>query len=155
MERRVAADRVVIRPFQLSDQAAAKKLILAGLVEHWGFLDPTKNPDLEDIQRSYAGCTILVACVGRSLAGTGILIPRRADTGEIVRMSVAREFRRCGIGTRILNALLQEARKRGLNKIVLETTATWQDVIEFYLSNGFRITHFHADDVYFMKEIEA
>jgi GNAT superfamily N-acetyltransferase len=155
MERRVTPIQVAIRPFQSTDQGAAKKLILDGLVEHWGFLDPTKNPDLDNIQRSYAGCTILVAWVDRTLAGTGILIPRRADTGEIVRMSVARELRRCGIGAQILNALIQEAKNQGLRKIILETTASWQGVIEFYLSNGFRITHYYADDVYFVKEIGA
>ena len=54
---------------QWPDQEAAQRLILAGLVEHWGTLDPTKNPDLDDIQRSYVsrGHTFLVACQGQQL----------------------------------------------------------------------------------------
>ncbi|MCP4415536.1 MAG: hypothetical protein GY805_02870, partial [Chloroflexi bacterium] len=44
---------IVIRPFHPQDQSATKQLILAGLVEHWGELDPSLNPDLNDIARSY------------------------------------------------------------------------------------------------------
>ena len=52
---------VVIRPFRPEDQAAAKSLILAGLEAHWGFLDPTRNPDLDDITSTYAGATFLLS----------------------------------------------------------------------------------------------
>jgi hypothetical protein len=31
---------LTLRPFCPADQDAAKALILTGLVEHWGFLDP-------------------------------------------------------------------------------------------------------------------
>jgi hypothetical protein len=55
------AHAISIQPFQSEDQAEVKSLILAGLVEHWGRLDPSKNPDLEDIQSSYAGAVFLVA----------------------------------------------------------------------------------------------
>ena len=44
---------IKILPFQQDDQEAVKELILAGLVEHWGFLDETKNSDLNDIAKSY------------------------------------------------------------------------------------------------------
>jgi hypothetical protein len=43
----------VIRPFHPNDQNAAQQLILDGLREHWGELDPTLNGDLDDIMGSY------------------------------------------------------------------------------------------------------
>ena len=46
-------NEILIRPFQLKDQDAAKALILSGMKEHWGFIDPTKNPDLDDIATYY------------------------------------------------------------------------------------------------------
>src|SRR5215471_6453753 len=52
---------LVIVPFQSANQAAVKGLILAGLTEHWGALDPTKNLDLHDIGVTYAQATFLVA----------------------------------------------------------------------------------------------
>ena len=37
---------MLIRAFEPRDQAAARQLILAGLGEHFGWIDETCNPDL-------------------------------------------------------------------------------------------------------------
>ena len=144
---------ITIRPFTPSDQAAVKALILDGLVEHWGELDPTLNPDLNDIAQSYAGATFLVACEGDRIVGSGALVPRSAAVAEIVRMSVAADCRRRGIASQILAHLCQAARDGGFQKIILETTATWTDVITFYRRFGFSITGYvegeFGTDVYF------
>jgi putative acetyltransferase len=140
---------ITLRPFQPADQAPVKDLILAGLAEHWGWLDPTKNLDLDDIAASYAGGVFLVARHQGQIIGTGALAPRSNDTGEVVRMSVAANWRRQGIGRRILQDLVDGARQSGYRRIILETTETWQEVIAFYLRFGFRITHYQAGDVYF------
>ena len=144
---------LTITPFHPDDQAAVKQLILAGLVEHWGFLDPTKNPDLEDIAASYRPGTFLVARLDNEIAGTGALIPHQAGTAEIVRMSVAPQHRRKGIGRRILDELLEQAQAQGYRQVILETTDTWQEVIKFYLDCGFHITHYKDGDVYFLLEL--
>ena len=144
---------LLITPFHPDDQTAVRQLILVGLVEHWGFLDSTKNPDLENIAVSYAGATFLVARLGNDIVGTGALVPHQAGTAEIVRMSVAQQQRRSGIGRRILDALVEQARAQGFQRVILETTATWQEVIEFYLRCGFRITHDQDGDVYFLLEL--
>ena len=44
----------------------------------------------------------------------------------------------------ILERLCQEAKALGFQRIVLETTSTWSEVIAFYKRFGFRITH-HRD----------
>lgn len=146
---------IIIRRFQPADQPAVKALVLAGLVEHWGFLDPTKNPDLDDIAHSYAGATFLIACQGDQIVGCGALIPRPHASAEIVRMSVAAALRRQGVGRRLLEALAQEARQQSIRRLVLETTQTWQEVIRFYLDFGFTITHYHDGDVYFALDLPA
>jgi putative acetyltransferase len=140
---------ITLHPFQPADQAAVKALVLAGLVEHWGVLDTSKNPDLEDIATSYARAIFLVARSQGQIIGTGALVPRQDSTTEVVRMSVAAEWRRQGIGRMILQALVDHARQAGYRRIILETTETWQEVIAFYLRFGFRITHYQDGDVYF------
>lgn len=142
-----------IRQFQPSDQPAVKKLILNGLVDHWKILDPTKNPDLDDIYASYQHATFVVAQENDCIIGCGALVPHTAETVEIVRMSVESNFRRKGIGTLILQHLIQEARMQGYRTIILETTATWQEVIAFYLRSGFHITHYKDGDAYFALNI--
>lgn len=143
-----------ILPFQPEDQAAVKQLVLAGLAEHWGEIDPTKNPDLNDIPASYSKGTFLVARIQGRIVGCGALIPRAEKTGEIVRMSVAADMRRRGIARCILSQLIELARNKGFNQIILETTSTWTGVIEFYLRCGFHITHYKDGDVYFALELQ-
>jgi hypothetical protein len=67
---------ITLRLFRPEDQTAVKNLILAGLKEHWGTLDPTLNPDLNDIAQTYANATFLVAWEGDRIIGTGALVPR-------------------------------------------------------------------------------
>lgn len=141
------------RPFEPQDQEAVRDLINQGLGEHWGHVDPSKNPDLEDIAKSYESETFLVAWREGQIIATGALVQRTSQTGEIVRMSVARHFRRQGIGRQMLDALCQQAWQRGFNRLILETTATWDEVIDFYLSYGFRKTHDRDGDVYFCLDL--
>lgn len=144
---------IIFRPFQPQNQAAAKALILAGLKDHWGTLDPTLNPDLNDIAQTYAQATFLVAWEGDRIIGTGALVPRENSTAEIVRMSVAADQRRKGIGKQILQKLYEQAKHDGYKRIVLETTETWTEVIAFYQRFGFQITHYLDGDVYFSLDL--
>jgi putative acetyltransferase len=141
---------IILHAFQPADQAAVKDLILAGLAEHWGTLDPSKNPDLDDIAVSYSTAVFLVARNQDRIIGTGALVPRQNGAAEVVRMSVAADWRRQGIGRMILQSLVDRARQAGFKRIILETTETWQEVIAFYLDFGFRITHYQDGDVYFV-----
>ena len=144
---------IKIIPFQLENQAAVKSLILDGLVEHWGTLDESKNPDLDNIALSYADATFLVAWLDDEIIGTGAFIPRSESQVEIVRMSVQKELRRKGIGQQILSELCKRASQDGYEEVILETTETWQDVIDFYLQYGFEITHYLDEDVYFRLKL--
>jgi GNAT superfamily N-acetyltransferase/molybdopterin converting factor small subunit len=142
-----------IRPFRPADQPACKALILAGLVEHWGFLDPSLNPDLDDIDASYAQGCFLTAWEGEGLIGTGAFLAVDAQTVQVVRMSVLKALRAKGVGSTILAALLAEAATRGYLRAVLETTETWQEVVRFYLKAGFEITHRLDGDIFFEKDL--
>ena len=64
---------VSLRPFEASDQGAARRLILEGLGEHFGFIDESLNPDLDDVMKSYVipGHVFIVAHIGQDLVGTG------------------------------------------------------------------------------------
>ena len=144
---------VTVKPFQPEDQAAVKNLILAGLAEHWGELDLSKNPDLNDIASTYANGVFLVARLGDEIVGTGAFVPHSAGIAQIVRMSVAQAMRRKRVATQILHHLIQYAKDHGYQKIVLETTKDWHEAIEFYLHNNFRITHYSNGDVYFALDL--
>jgi GNAT superfamily N-acetyltransferase len=143
---------LIIRPFQPEDQTAVKDLILDGLRERWKNLDPSKNPDLDDIAASYAHGAFRLAAIGGRIVGTGALIPRAGSTNEIFRLSVARPLRRRGIGSAILRRLMEEARSAGYRKIILKTTSTWKDAAAFYPKHAFRKTRLRGGDTVFLLE---
>jgi len=151
--------QISIYPFEKEDQADVKALILVGLEEHWGQIDPTLNPDLDDIGTSYADGTFLVAWHEEKIIGTGALIPRSEQCAEIVRMSVATSMRRRGVGQLVLQKLCQAAREQGFEQLSLETTATWHGVVQFYKQFGFEITHYEESDfgpeAHFLLELES
>lgn len=144
---------IAILPFRPEDQIEVKSLVLAGLAEHWGMIDAGKNPDLNEIGLTYANAIFLVAWHEGMIIGTGALIPRSNNIAEIVRMSVAANMRRKGVGGRILQRLCEQARSSGYQRIVLETTETWREVVEFYKRFGFQITHYLNGDVYFALDL--
>lgn len=142
-----------IRPFEPRDQVAARRLILTGLGEHWGFIDETLNPDVDDIDAHYlqTGQVFVVAEVGGELAGTGGLIAEGAETMRMVRISVDRQQRRLGIGRTLVEHLVDVARQRGARRVVVETTRGWQDAIGMYLRCDFTQYDEDEHDVHFVR----
>lgn len=142
-----------IRKFRDEDQEKVKKLILDGLVEHWGCLDESKNPDLDNIAQSYESGIFLVADHETEIVGCGAIKSLANKSGEIVRMSIAKPFRRQGIGSLILTELIKNAVEVRMGQIELETTANWFDAISFYKYNGFLISKYEHGNVYFIRKI--
>lgn len=132
-----------IRPFAPADQQAARRLITAGLGERFGFIDETRNPDLNNIWTSYvlAGHLFVVAECEAELIGTGALCaePSAAElpTGRLARMSVAPSWRRQGVARAIVMHLVQAARERGYIRLLVETNHDWFDAIRLYQRCGF------------------
>ncbi len=136
-----------IRPFQAKDQKAARQVILDGLGGHFGYIDESLNPDIDDIMASYIvpGHVFVVAEVRGNLVGTGALAIEREDIGRIVRLSVQSEHRRKGIGSALMRHLVGIARHSGLKRLLVETSNDWHDAIGLYMSCGF--LEYRRDDV--------
>ncbi len=132
---------IEIRDFNLNDQDTVRALILNGLLGHWGSLDSRFNLDLNDIQASYGHGRTIVACNETRIVGTGTVIPIGSGSAEIVRMSVADDLRRSGVGKQLVTELVSQSRDWGCTRIVLETASHWTDVVAFYERCGFDITH--------------
>ena len=135
-----------------------RRLVLDGLAEHWGDVDESLNPDLDDMLRAYAGGRTLVARDDEgAIVGTGTLRPHGSNEAEIVRMSVRTDSRRFGLGRRLVDELVATARGWGCEAVVLETTTAWTEVVAFYQRCGFAITHVeHGDfgsDTWFRLEL--
>ncbi|MCE2404951.1 MAG: GNAT family N-acetyltransferase [Dehalococcoidia bacterium] len=111
-------------------------------------------PIEEEADEHDASATHVIALTGGRVVGTGRAVfptqlPPRPTDGEardtgvqttpgqvrIGRMAVEQAWRRCGVGSRVLEALEAEARRVGMEEAVLaaQTNATG-----FYASHGYR-----------------
>ena len=138
---------LVLEDLTAATQGQARSLILAGLREHWGSLDPGLNPELDDMLASYAAGRTVVARFGDGpILGTGTVLPRSNQTAEVTRMSVERTMRGQGIGRQIVEELVETARAWSCTEVVLETSSTWTDAVQFYMASGFTITGVEPGD---------
>ena len=131
---------VLIRGFRPQDQETVKRLILQGLGEHFGRINPALNPDLNDIDRNYiqAGHCFVVAKVAGEIVGTAALVSEGSGVGRIVRVTVAPAQRRAGLGRMLVEHLLETAVERGVKQVLVETNLDWYDAIRLYERCGFR-----------------
>lgn len=148
--------QVTIRDFRSEDQAMVRTLVLAGLGDHFGTIDETMNPDLDDITAAYVatGARVVVAEFDGAIVGTGTLVEAQPGVGRLVRMSVARGQRGRGIGRSLVHCLLDEARARGWRRVLVETTDDWQDAIGLYRACGFQTEGFRDGDIHMHLDLD-
>ncbi len=148
---------MVIREMAAGEAAAVRGLVLAGLGEHWGEVDPALNRDLDDLAAAHPGSRTLVAVDTGAIVGTGTVVPRDGGAAELLRMSVATSARGAGVGRALVEALVAVARGWGCRRVVLETTSTWEATVAFYLACGFTVTHEadgpHGRDTWFALDL--
>jgi ribosomal protein S18 acetylase RimI-like enzyme len=146
---------VTIRPFTPADQTATRRLVLNGLGDHFGQIDETMNPDLDDIETHYLtpGHRFVLAERDGTLVGAGALIEETPDTGRLVRMSVDSAHRGQGIGRTLVTHLVAEARARGYHRVVIETNDDWWDAIGLYRACGFIEFDRHSGDVHMALDL--
>jgi GNAT superfamily N-acetyltransferase len=143
----------VIRLAFISEYSAIRDLIIAGLKSHFEHYIPAYNEDLENFEQVYDDSTIVVATNENIVVGCGILTKTDAGAIQIVRMSVTQKFQRSGVGRKLLERLLTEAKTQGHSQVILETTVDWQSVVNFYLACGFTPTHVENGDQWFTKTL--
>lgn len=100
----------------------------------------TTDSDLNDIQRSYldSGGAFFALLNDGEVVGTVALHRESASVCELCRMYLDSRFRGRGLGRRLLEAALEEARARGYEEVVLETAAVLTEAISLYQSAGFQ-----------------
>lgn len=132
---------MLIRKFESKDQIPAKALINAGLGQYFGFVDETLNPDVDDIALSFVHGCFLVGEIDGTVVATGGYKPFNDETVKIERVFVDSKLRRLGLASQLFTSLVSEAKRAGYKRMILETTSDWDSAIDFWLNNGFQITH--------------
>jgi len=143
---------LVIRTFAPSDQVAARRLILEGLGEHFGAVDETRNPDIDEIAANYIGRghLFLVAEDALGLVGTAALVFEDSASAQVVRVSVAPRWRRRGLAQALVMRLIEAGSARGLVRLWMETNDDWEPAIGLYRACGFA-AYDHRDENIYME----
>lgn len=125
----------VIRSFQPNDAAACKRLYQDGLIG--GTLAENDIAlDIDNIQRVYMesdGCHFWVACesVGTVVGMIGVQ-HYEPGVGEIRRLRVAKQARRRGIGSALIETALRFCFKQQYLKITLDTFVEPEPTIRLF-----------------------
>ena len=133
-----------IRHYQSSDAEAFRVLN-----EHW----ITKFFVLEEADRLVLndpegrilrpGGAIFIATANGVPIGTCALVPEHDGVFEVVKMAVSEEWQGRGIGRKLLEFAIAEARKMEICRLRLETSSKLPTAIHLYESVGFNHTPAH------------
>ncbi len=138
----MAADGYGIRRATNEDCAAVQAIVFAALREHGLTPEPeATDADLFDFERHYftrGGCFHVITDNSGNVVGSVGLFPIDARTIELRKMYLAPEHRRRGLGKRLLDHAISEARRMGFKVLTLETQSSLKTAIAMYTRYGFK-----------------
>ena len=128
-----------IVPFRPEHSAAFDALNREWLVGH-GLLEDADEPHLRDPQRHIldAGGAIFVALDGDDVLGTCAIVPDQDGVFELVKLAVSPRAQGQGIGRRLVDLSITEARERGARQLVLLSSSLLKAALRLYEQAGFR-----------------
>lgn len=129
---------LLLRHYQPADAAAFRRLNQQWIEK----LFKLEAPDLAVLDHPEEnilepGGAILIAESGHQVIGTCALLWESEGVYEVAKMAVDEPWRGSGIGRKILQFTVVEARRLGAHKLRLETSSKLPNAIHLYESVGF------------------
>ena len=148
-------DRIEIEPFRLGDETAFFELN-AHWIRKYFTLEPADERQLRDPQSSILnhGGAIWVARHQRTQqpVGTCALV-RHGESWEVAKLSVSDDYQGHGLGRRLVEATLNAAKEREIQKLILETNTQLKPAIRLYESVGFQRMPFPYQSEYSRADV--
>jgi putative acetyltransferase len=167
LRRLRAQEELVIRPIERTDNPDVARIIRTVMPE-FGAVGPgfaINDPEVNDMHAAYRGERARYYVVERKgeriVGGAGFapLAGSKGDTCELRKMYFLSEARGTGMGHRLLDRVLTEAREAGYSRCYLETLESMADARRLYTAAGFKplkkplgaTGHFGCDAWYALK----
>jgi putative acetyltransferase len=130
---------VCIRNYQPGDEASFQRLNEEWIVRHF-VLEEKDRQVLGDPVKYILdrGGRILFATVGGETIGCCALVPEGPGVYEVAKMAVTVGYQGRGIGRKILEAVIAEAKRIWASRLYLETNSKLPSATHLYESVGFR-----------------
>ncbi len=128
-----------IRPFESTDAAAFRLLNEAWIGKYFSIEDEDRLVLGNPVERILnPGGHIFMAVDANRCVGCCALIAVCPGVFELAKMAVAEEYRGRGIGRKILEHTIAQARSLGAKSLFLGSNTNLKDAIHLYESAGFR-----------------
>lgn len=153
---------IEIRPIQIADIKGVETLIKTVMPEYGadgpGFA--IHDPEVLNMFEAYNKPmnAYFVLTDGKEILGGGGVAPLPGEEGvcELRKMYFKKEIRGKGLGQKLIDLCLNEAKKMGYTKCYLETLLSMKEAQKLYLRNGFvplkcpmgNTGHFSCDSYY-------
>ncbi|WP_264564309.1 GNAT family N-acetyltransferase [Flavobacterium sp. N3904] len=131
-------NKVKIIPFSIELKDAIKTLNLEWLHKYFK-VEPKDEKVLSDPQGEIIdkGGLIFYAQYNNQIVGTVSLLKVDANTFELTKMAVSDENQGLGIGKKLMEHCLTEAKQKGIQKLILYSNRKLKPAIHLYESFGF------------------
>jgi putative acetyltransferase len=134
---------ITIRTASNDDRERITALVFDVLAEYGLRGDPeSTDADLRDIEGNYlktGGVFEVIEDGQGNLLGTVGLYPLDAETCELRKMYFVARLRGLGLGKYILERTINEAKRLGFKRVVLETSSKLMAANRLYTKYGFRL----------------
>jgi GNAT superfamily N-acetyltransferase len=138
-EQSLPVAKIGIRHFQAGDADAFRRLNEEWITRYFR-IEPKEELVLADPQKVIldSGGRIFFATAGERCIGCCGLIRLNEKEFEVAKMAVEPSYQGAGIGRRLLQAVIEEARRAGAHRLYLETNHVLTPAIRLYESLGFK-----------------
>ena len=129
---------VVIRPFEPGDEIAFRSLNEAWIAKYFAVEEADRKVLNHPVHNILGlGGHIFMAVIGEAAVGCCALLPMGPEGFELAKMAVSEDLRGKGIGRKLIERAIIEARKLGASRLYLETNRKLANAIHLYESVGF------------------
>jgi ribosomal protein S18 acetylase RimI-like enzyme len=139
-EHAVNPPQIEIRPLKSGEDATAFRTLNEEWITRYFILEKMDRETLGDPEGKIlkkGGC-ILMAYLGRQAIGCVALIPMGNGVYELSKMAVSPQMRGLGIGRRLLEQAIAQAKRMRARSLFLGSNSRLENAVHLYESIGFR-----------------
>jgi putative acetyltransferase len=140
LEQPASLPQIEIRPFATSEDANAFRVLNEEWISRYFTLEKADRETLSDPEHRILrkGGHIFMVYLGEQAVGCVALIPMGNGVYELSKMAVSPDLRGMGIGRRLLEHAVSEARRIGARSLFLGSNSRLENAVHLYESVGFR-----------------
>lgn len=125
-----------IREYTKNDKKEVVKMV-SNILEEMFNGDPTEFKLIKEFNVTKDYIYYIVVVIGGKIIGTGALKKLNDDDVRLKRMYVMTDYRKRGTAQKILNQLIQHAKKQKFKQILFHTYPIMENARRFHKRNGF------------------